>query len=77
LNGDGSHIVACQVESGLPACWSSVDGQTWTSLNLGVDAPTLAALGSAGASLRGFPIGDGVLFTTPDGTWYGAAQTQH
>jgi hypothetical protein len=68
--GDGTHIVACQVDSGSLHCWSSLDGTAWTALAIGGDTRDLTADGS---SVRVFPLRDGVLFVTDSGAWYAQA----
>jgi hypothetical protein len=71
--GDGTHILGCDVVGGALSCWSSLDGEAWTSLPLQGDTTELAA---AGTSLRVFPLRDGVLFATADGVWFGQASAQ-
>jgi hypothetical protein len=68
--GDGTHILGCDVVVGALSCWSSLDGEVWTSLPLQGDTSQLVA---AGTSLRVFPLRDGVLFVTADGVWFGQA----
>ena len=76
LTGDGNHMIGCQVDSGRLACWSSIDGQTWTPLTFGEDAATLADWTAPGANPRAFPVGDGVLIVATDGAWYAPAVVQ-
>jgi hypothetical protein len=73
LAGDGTHIVGCDVLAGALSCWSSLDGEAWTSLPLQGDTSELAA---ARTSLRVFPLREGVLFVTADGVWFGQASAQ-
>jgi hypothetical protein len=68
--GDGTHILGCDIAGGALSCWSSLDGEAWTSLPVQGDTSQLVA---AGASLRVFPLEDGVLFVTADGVWFGQA----
>jgi hypothetical protein len=70
LAGDGTHILGCDVVGVALSCWSSLDGEVWTSLPLQGDTSQLIA---AGTSLRVFPLRDGVLFVTADGVWFGQA----
>lgn len=68
--GDGTHILGCDVVGGALSCWSSLDGEVWTSLPVQGDTSQLVA---ARTSLRVFPLRDGVLFVTADGVWFGQA----
>jgi hypothetical protein len=68
--GDGTHILGCDVVGGALSCWSSLDGEVWSSLPVQGDTSQLVA---ARTSLRIFPLRDGVLFVTADGVWFGQA----
>ena len=52
--GDGTHIAGCDVVGGALSCWSSLDGEVWSSLPVQGDTSRLVA---AGTSLRVFRFG--------------------